>query len=99
MLRTMRGTSFGAAMLLALVSVVVPIATASAEPSAGSAHVDRAFGVDGTVALLDWTEVRDLVELPTGDLLVRVARRGTSGAVVAEGIVKLHADGTLDRSF
>ncbi|HEX3088414.1 MAG TPA: delta-60 repeat domain-containing protein [Ilumatobacteraceae bacterium] len=95
----MRGTSFGAAMLLALVSVVVPIATASAEPSAGSAHVDRAFGVDGTVALLDWTEVRDLVELPTGDLLVRVARRGTSGAVVAEGIVKLHADGTLDRSF
>jgi len=90
----------GAAAIICLAASVT-----DAVPAAGVtavvrlAHVDPAFGSGGIAALDPWTEVRDLVELPDGRWLVRVAQRDRFGVSISEGLVRLHANGSRDATF
>lgn len=91
---------FGVVVLVIVSCVVNATAPASgAIPTFGFAHVTRDFGLNGISALDHWTEIRDLAEVSDGALLLRVTRRDAFGAAVAEGVVRLRADGSLDPTF
>ncbi|MBI5089386.1 MAG: hypothetical protein HZB15_11160 [Actinobacteria bacterium] len=57
------------------------------------------FGDAGVVSFPSWTEVRRILPLADGSVLVQLERRDTGGYLLATGITKIRSDGMLDPTF